>query len=65
MRIAPRESVVEESVLRFEQLAIAELDAAQRSLSCQDRLRHEHQAYLFALRAHSLDVGPQVPASAP
>jgi hypothetical protein len=40
----------------YERLALAELEAASRSLSVQERLEHEGRAYLFALKAHQLEA---------
>jgi hypothetical protein len=40
----------------YERLALAELEAASRSLSVQERLDHEGRAYQFALKAHQLEA---------
>ena len=49
-------SAMEPDYKHYEQLALAELEAASRSLSVQERLDHEGRAYLFALKAHQLEA---------
>jgi hypothetical protein len=49
-------SAMEHEYKRYEKLAFAELEAASRSLSVQERLDHEGRAYLFALKAHQLEA---------